>query len=384
MTLPPPPPDYEKRMPHCEEAMKLRSVGADVFGREARLASAAADAWLAMQRAAEGDGVRLLLVSAFRSVARQTEIIRRKLEAGMPLADILKVSAYPGYSEHHTGRAVDIGSPDCAHLTEDFETTREYAWLTTHGLPSAFRCPIREQTKTGSLLSHGTGACQSGINRMPENMSTEMVGYYAKRAAEYDRIYDLPERQADLQKLRQLCQSRFRDLAVLEVSCGTGYWTQYIAPSARSVTAADINEEVLAIARSRQPAGVAVTFHRADSYALPDFNGSFNAGFSGFWWSHIPKRRLGDFLAGFYRQLKPGSLVVFIDNRYVPGSSTPISRTDENGDTFQRRKLSDGSTHEVLKNFPSPDELRNAVGDSGSSIEITLLDYFWVLAYQTK
>lgn len=213
-------------------------------------------------------------------------------------------------------------------------------------------------------------------------MSTEMIAYYAKRAAEHDRIYDLPERQADIQKLRQLCQTQFRDLAVLEVSCGTGYWTQYIAPSARSVTAVDINEEVLAIARSRQPTGTEVEFHLADSYALPDFNGSFSAGFSGFWWSHIPKRRLGDFLAGFHRQLKPGALVVFIDNRYVPGSSTPISRTDENGDSFQLRTLGDGSTHEVLKNFPSPEELKAAVVGSASSIEITVLDYYWILAYR--
>jgi len=125
-------------MPRYAEAVVLRVVGLDVFGRETRLTPAAADAWLGMRRAAEGDGARLLLLSGFRSIERQTEIVRRKLNAGLALEDILKVSAYPGYSEHHTGRAVDIGSPDCAHLAEAFEHTREFAWLTAHAADFGF------------------------------------------------------------------------------------------------------------------------------------------------------------------------------------------------------------------------------------------------------
>lgn len=138
MQLPPPPLDYEKRMRRHDEATSLRGAGMDVFGREARLTPAAAAAWLAMQGAAKAGGARLLLVSGFRSIERQTEIVRRKLGAGMLLGDVLKFSAYPGYSEHHTGRAVDIGSPDCAHLTEAFETTREFSWLAEHAAGFGF------------------------------------------------------------------------------------------------------------------------------------------------------------------------------------------------------------------------------------------------------
>ncbi len=138
MLLPPPPPDYEKRMRRHDEATQLRSVGVDVFGRDVRLAPEAVAAWFAMRGAAETAGARLLLVSGFRSIERQTEIVRRKLDAGTAMADILKVSAYPGYSEHHTGRAVDIGSPDCAHLTEAFEKTREFAWLAEHAADFGF------------------------------------------------------------------------------------------------------------------------------------------------------------------------------------------------------------------------------------------------------
>ena len=84
----------------------------------------------------------------------------------------------------------------------------------------------------------------------------------------------------------------------------------------------------------------------------------YDAAFAGFWWSHVLKRDLPRFLEGLHRVLAPGAQVVFLDNRYVEGSSTPVSRVDANGDSWQTRKLADGSTHEVLKNFPSGDELR--------------------------
>lgn len=130
MTLPKPPEGYEARMPPQAEATELISVGLDVFGREQRLVPGTAKAWAAMSAAAAGEGVRLLLVSGFRSLARQREIVERKFAAGVPWAEILRVNAYPGHSEHHTGRAVDIGSPDSEHLSESFEATREFRWLT--------------------------------------------------------------------------------------------------------------------------------------------------------------------------------------------------------------------------------------------------------------
>lgn len=130
--LPVRPAGYELKMPRQEEATELVAVGLDVFGREQRLAPEVAMAWAAMREAAAREGVRLLLVSGFRSVARQREILERKLATGMPWMEILRVNAYPGHSEHHTGRVIDIGSPDCEHLSESLETTREFRWLTGH------------------------------------------------------------------------------------------------------------------------------------------------------------------------------------------------------------------------------------------------------------
>ena len=75
---------------------------------------------------------------------------------------------------------------------------------------------------------------------------------------------------------------------------------------------------------------------------------------------------------------------MFLDNRYVEGSSTPLSRTDAGGDSFQLRKLQDGSLYEVLKNFPAAEELKLAMAGRATAVEVTLLDYHWILSYRTK
>jgi D-alanyl-D-alanine carboxypeptidase len=137
-TLPPPPPGYEARMPRHPEARRLEEVGPDASGRPAQLAPEAAAAWRVLSRAAAADQRHLLLLSAFRSVERQVEIVRAKLESGFSLEQILRINAYPGFSEHHTGRALDLGTPGTSHFTEAFEQTPEFAWLTVHAADFGF------------------------------------------------------------------------------------------------------------------------------------------------------------------------------------------------------------------------------------------------------
>jgi D-alanyl-D-alanine carboxypeptidase len=135
------PVDYaeQRRLPLCEEARELVSIGADVLGREQRLAPRAAAAWQRMQAAAEQDGVPLLVVSAYRSVEYQSALIQRKLDRGMSIHDVLKVNAAPGYSEHHTGRALDLSTTESQPLEVAFEATPAYAWLTRHAGKHGFR-----------------------------------------------------------------------------------------------------------------------------------------------------------------------------------------------------------------------------------------------------
>ncbi|HWA26830.1 MAG TPA: M15 family metallopeptidase [Lacunisphaera sp.] len=121
------------------EAKRLVFVGrAQDDGRVLKLARPAALAWRKMQAAAARDGATLLPLSAFRSVARQTAIIRRKLARGQTLAAILRVSAVPGCSEHHTGRALDLGAPGHLKLEVSFARTREFRWLQRHAASFGF------------------------------------------------------------------------------------------------------------------------------------------------------------------------------------------------------------------------------------------------------
>ncbi len=127
-----PPPQSRGRAPLFSEPTALVSIGPDRLGREAWLEPNTAQAWQSMQAAAAAAGVTLWIVSAFRSIARQEEIVAAKLRRGLSWEQILKFSAYPGFSEHHTGTAIDLATPDCPDLVEKFETTEAFRWLARH------------------------------------------------------------------------------------------------------------------------------------------------------------------------------------------------------------------------------------------------------------
>jgi demethylmenaquinone methyltransferase/2-methoxy-6-polyprenyl-1,4-benzoquinol methylase len=210
-----------------------------------------------------------------------------------------------------------------------------------------------------------------------------MQDYYAARANEYDQIYLKPERQADLRKIEQWLPEVLSGRTVLEVACGTGYWTQFIAPSSASIVAVDSSLETLRVAHTRVPQNK-VHLLASDAYSLPVPPATFDAGFAGFWWSHIPRSRISEFLRGFHAALVPGSMVVLLDNRFVPGSSTAISETDAEGNTYQSRPLSNGSVHSVLKNFPSHEELLRSVAGLAQEVRYHEWRYYWALEYATS
>jgi ubiquinone/menaquinone biosynthesis C-methylase UbiE len=207
-----------------------------------------------------------------------------------------------------------------------------------------------------------------------------MHAYYAARAPEYDRVYLKPERQPDLRAIEAWLPSVYAGRSVLEIACGTGYWTQFIAPLAARVLAIDAAPETLQIARGRV-AGGKVEFVTGDAYALPAQAQGFEAAFAGFWFSHVPKSQLAEFLAGLHRALVPGAKVVFLDNLYVEGNSTPICERDAEGNTYQLRTLADGSTHKVLKNFPTQGELREATRGLAGELRHREWKYYWALEY---
>ena len=121
-----------RRQSHHLEADDLVSIGLDQAGREQRMERTAAARWQSMRDTATREAITLDIVSAFRSFDYQKQIIARKIAAGQSLEQILRVSALPGFSEHHSGRAIDLGTPGSPPLTEAFAVTAAYAWLTQH------------------------------------------------------------------------------------------------------------------------------------------------------------------------------------------------------------------------------------------------------------
>jgi zinc D-Ala-D-Ala carboxypeptidase len=146
--------DYAERreIPLQVEATELMSIGLDDDGRECRLQPKAAAAWNHMRERALVYGIELIPLSGFRSVDRQVEIIRGKLSVGETIEHVLTTMAAPGYSEHHTGNAIDIGTREVLPLEEAFSTTRAYAWLARHGAHFGFHMSYPRNNRLGFVF----------------------------------------------------------------------------------------------------------------------------------------------------------------------------------------------------------------------------------------
>jgi D-alanyl-D-alanine carboxypeptidase len=115
--------------PDCSDLVKTEL---DVFGRQPLLAASAFAAWQSMQAGARQAGIELQIVSAYRSAEYQKNLLQKKLDRGETLEQILRVNAAPGYSEHHSGCALDITTPGYEPLEETFDNSPAFAWLCAH------------------------------------------------------------------------------------------------------------------------------------------------------------------------------------------------------------------------------------------------------------
>jgi len=211
--------------------------------------------------------------------------------------------------------------------------------------------------------------------------SPQLQAYYAARAPDYDDVYLKPERRADIAFLASHLPSRFAGRSTLEIACGTGFWTQFIAAAARSLVATDATLETLHFARLRPNVG-SVSFRQADAYALTDELGLFEAAFAGLWFSHVPIEARQAFLRSLHGRLLRGARIVMLDNSSIQCRELPIAEQDEHGNTYQIRRLKDGSTHRVLKNFPVETELRSLVSSIASECTYRELENFWLFEYE--
>jgi ubiquinone/menaquinone biosynthesis C-methylase UbiE len=207
--------------------------------------------------------------------------------------------------------------------------------------------------------------------------------YYNIRASEYEAIYrrEDPERQAELAAIADEMREWFAGRRVLEVACGTGYWTEIIAPVAAHIVATDLSPEMLAMAAHKGLDPARVEFRRADAWMLESVHGEFDAGLANFWLSHVPRRRIDEFLDLFHGRLVAGARVFLVDNVYVPGVGGELVTRTGGPDTFKRRMLANGSTHEVLKNYYSKEELERLFTGRAKNLNIHMGTNYWWMRY---
>lgn len=211
----------------------------------------------------------------------------------------------------------------------------------------------------------------------------EMASYYRERAPVYDRVYQYPERQGDLRFLESHIPEALRGRRVLEVAAGTGYWTQCLSQTAKSVMATDREAaqlDLLSIRTLKSPVETRIL----DAYHLDrlvDEGRSFSGAFAGLWLSHVPRQRLNEFFCSLHQCLRPGAVVVLLDNSPAQCVQWPLTQADEQGNTYQIRELDSGSTHRVLKNFPALDELKRVIAPFGEFQNYISLENFWLFQY---
>lgn len=145
------PADYgrQHRLRLQAEPVQLASIGQDVFDREQFMTPQAAKAFHRLVNHAAAEDIAIQPVSAFRSVDYQSALVQNKLDQGQSMEDILRVSAAPGFSEHHSGRAVDLTTPDFEVLEETFADSAAFRWLARNAAASGFRMSYPEGNRHG-------------------------------------------------------------------------------------------------------------------------------------------------------------------------------------------------------------------------------------------
>ena len=134
------------------EETELSFIGKDIYGRNQYLFNDAAKSWFLMEDAAAKEGFNLMFVSGFRTYNYQANIIKRKIKRGMLIENILKQNKLPGYSEHHSGRAIDITNNKVLGLYDDFKYSNEYKWMVENANFYGFRLTYKEDNNSGIMF----------------------------------------------------------------------------------------------------------------------------------------------------------------------------------------------------------------------------------------
>ena len=205
----------------------------------------------------------------------------------------------------------------------------------------------------------------------------EQVAYYRKRAGEYDEWWFRTGRYdhgAELNAAwfddvaeveRALCThlDAAKPSRALELACGTGLFTRWVAPRVGTRLALDASPEVQAINRSRVGAAN-VDYAIADLFAFRPAE-RYDFVFMSFWLSHVPEDRFDDFWAMVADALAPGGSAYVIDSGWDLTSSAKNHDRPDRVNGVAARKLNDGSEYRIVKIFHEPDALASRLSRLG-------------------
>ncbi|CAN5176191.1 hypothetical protein BH09PAT1_BH09PAT1_0940 [soil metagenome] len=217
---------------------------------------------------------------------------------------------------------------------------------------------------------------------MQKSVNANLTEYYSKRAQEYEAIYhrDIPIRLKEQDSIGKEIKKFFQKKYVLELACGTGYWTKYLLGSADKVLATDINVTMLEIAsqRMREPE---IQFLIGDAYNPPVSFPQFNGAMAHCWLSHIPKRKIPEFLDSMHGVLKENASVMFMDTVYRKELGGKLIKKKGSEDTWKRRTLENKEEFDILKNYYTKEELLNLFAAYSDDVSVTYLTHFWIVKY---
>ena len=206
-----------------------------------------------------------------------------------------------------------------------------------------------------------------------------MVEYYRARAAEYEQIYyrNVPKRRQEISDHIKFVEKLAAGKTVLELACGTGYWTQAAAKDAKEVIATDIAVEMIKEAKNKKY-NAPVKFINSDIYDLPFKSAAFDLIIIGFWVSHEPRQNYSKFFEIIKRPLKADGQIWLIDNNPpAEGAKSDFLHTDQSGNNFKRRRLDDGKEFSILKNYFTETELIDIFSKPFHINQLTHDKYYW-------
>ncbi|MFC1802672.1 class I SAM-dependent methyltransferase [Thermoproteota archaeon] len=216
-------------------------------------------------------------------------------------------------------------------------------------------------------------------------MSIDMVKYYRDRAKEYEEIYEWrsTSRQKEQELLGSKLNKTFKDRRVLDIGCGTGYWTQRISETAESIVGIDINEAVLEIARSKKY-GCPAEYRVMDAYNMDFGETKFNGAIASFMLSHVLKQDIPSWIEHIHSVFEPGAHVFIADNNYIEENLGKLQTKPDDPNTYKLRTLNNGTQHLIVKNYFTTTDLVELFGKVSKGINkknVFMGKCFWWINY---